>query len=137
METDPTSENHRQRFLRLCGQLTPGIVRVGNTVRRLPKGNVAFVHNLLLFLEDKGFPFAPRFLGGDEQGQDRLSYLKGHTWSGSGSTLPDVLLIQAAQVIRRYHDLTAGSLLSQDQEIVAHNELGPHNTIFLETGLSA
>ena len=32
-------------------------------MRRLPKGNVAFVHDLLVFLEDQGFPFVPRFLG--------------------------------------------------------------------------
>ena len=47
----------------LGGQLTAGIVRVGNTVRRHPKSNVAFVHDLLVFLEDQGFPFAPRLLG--------------------------------------------------------------------------
>jgi Phosphotransferase enzyme family len=112
------------------GQLTSGIVRVGNTVRRPPKGNAAFVHDLLLFLEDKGFPYAPRFLGMDEQGRDILRYLEGESWSESGSGLSDDLLEQAARTIRRYHDLTAGSWLAQGHEIVAHNELGPHNTIF-------
>jgi hypothetical protein len=114
----------------LGGQLTPGIVRVGETVRRPPKSNAAFVHDLLLWLESQGFGYAPRFLGADEQGRDILSYLPGESWPGSGSTLPDELLVQAAQVIRQFHDLTAGSPLSQDHEIVAHNELGPHNTIF-------
>jgi hypothetical protein len=112
------------------GQLTPGIVRVGNTVRRTSKENAAFVHNLLLFLEDKGFPFAPRFLGLDEQGRDILSYLEGETWLDSGSRLSDDLLEQAARAIRRYHDATAGSPLAQGHEIVAHHELGPHNTLF-------
>jgi Phosphotransferase enzyme family len=112
------------------GRLTPGIVRVGNTVRRPPKGNAAFVHDLLLFLEDQGFPFAPRFFGMDEQGRDILSYLDGEIWPDSGSGLSDDLLVQAARAIRRYHDLTAGSVLAQGQEIVAHHELGPHNTIF-------
>jgi hypothetical protein len=104
-------------------------VRVGNTVRRLPKGNVAFVHELLLWLENQGFDFAPRFLGMDEGGREILSYLEGQTWPGSGSQLADDLLVQVAQAIRKYHDLTAGSQLSQDHELVAHNELGPHNTI--------
>lgn len=112
------------------GQLTPGIVRVGHTVRRLPKGNAAFIHELLLFLEGKGFPFAPRFLGRDEQGRGILSYLEGETWPDSGSGLCDALLEQAARAIRRYHDATAGSPLAQGHEIVAHHELGPHNTIF-------
>src|SRR5260370_32115310 len=74
------------------GQLPPGIVRVGNAVRRPAKGNAAFVHDLLLFLEDQGFPFAPRFFGRDEQGRDILSYLEGETWPGSGSRLSDELL---------------------------------------------
>jgi hypothetical protein len=117
------------------GRLTPGIVRVGNTVRRDPKDNAAFVHDLLLFLDDRGFGFAPRFLGMDEQGRDIYSYLEGRTWLSSGSGLSDDLLGQAASVIRSYHDITAGSTLAQGHEIVAHHELGPHNTIFQENRL--
>ena len=117
------------------GRLTPGIVRVGNTVRRHPKGNAAFVHDLLLFLEDHDFDFAPRFLGMDEQGRDIYSYLEGQTWLSSGSGLSDDLLVQAARAIRSYHDITAGSTLAQGHEIVAHHELGPHNTIFQENRL--
>lgn len=129
METEPQREPLAEIPL-LGGQLTPGIARVGNTVRRLPKGNVAFVHDLLVFLEDQGFPFAPRFLGMDEQGREILSYLEGEIWPDSGSGLSDDLLEQAARAIRRYHDATAGSSLAQGSEIVAHHELGPHNTIF-------
>jgi hypothetical protein len=131
METEPQREPKVVIPL-LGGQLTPGIVRVGTTVRRLPKGNAAFVHDLLLFLEDQDFPFAPRFLGMDEQDREILSYLEGEIWPDSGSSLPDNLLEQAARVIRRYHDATAGSSLAQGHEIVAHHELGPHNTIFHE-----
>ena len=131
METEPQREPLAEIPL-LGGQLTPGIVRVRNTVRRPPRGNAAFVHDLLLFLEDQGFPFAPRFFGRDEQGRDILSYLDGAIWPDSGSKLPDALLEQAARAIRRYHDVTAGSRLSQGREIVAHHELGPHNTIFQE-----
>lgn len=117
------------------GQLTPGIVRVGNTVRRPPKSNATFIHDLFLFLERQGFPFAPRFLGRDEQGRDILNYLEGQAWLDSGSRLPDDLLAQVARAIRRCHDLTAGSQLAQGHEIVAHHELGPHNTIFRENHL--
>lgn len=119
----------------LGGQITPGIVQVGKTVRRPPKNNADFVHQLLLWLEQQGFDFAPRFLGVDEQGRDMLTYLEGQTWPDSGATLPDELLVQAAQIIRRYHDLTAHCPLAQGQEIVAHHELGPHNTIFQENRL--
>ena len=129
MEIEPQREPKAEIPL-LGGQLTPGIMRVGNTVRRPAKDNAAFVHDLLLFLQDQGFPFAPHFLGLDEQDRDILSYLEGETWPDSGSGLSDDLLEEAARAIRCYHDATAGSRLSQGHEIVAHHELGPHNTIF-------
>jgi hypothetical protein len=129
METEPQREPLAEIPLS-GGQQTPGIVRVGNTVRRFPNDNAPFVHDLLLFLEDHGFPFAPRFLGLDEQGRAILSYLEGETWPDSGSEVSDALLEQAARAIRCYHDATVGSPLAQDHEIVAHHELGPHNTIF-------
>ena len=66
METEPQREPLAEIPLS-GGQQTPGIVRVGNTVRRFPKDNAPFVHDLLLFLEDQGFPFAPRFLGLDRK----------------------------------------------------------------------
>ncbi len=128
-EKQQNAEDAREIPL-LGGQLTHGIVRVGNTVRRPQKSNAAFVHELLLFLEAQGFTFAPRFLGIDEQGREILSYLEGETLPGSGYLLPDDLLVQAAGVIRRLHDMTAGSALARGHEIVAHHELGPHNTIF-------
>lgn len=131
----PKKKEASEEIPLLGKQLTSGIVRVGNTVRRPPKGNAAFVHSLLLFLEDQGFRAAPCFLGIDEQGRNILSYLESQTWPGSGSNLSDDLLVQAAQIIRRYHDLTAGSVLAQGHEIVAHHELGPHNTIFQEDQL--
>ncbi len=91
--------------------------------------------NFLLFLEDQGYSFAPRFLGIDEQGREILSYIEGHTLPGGGYCWPDDLLVQAARAIRGYHDLTACSPLAQGHEIVAHNELGPHNTIFQDNRL--
>jgi hypothetical protein len=131
METEPQREPLAEIPLS-GGRLTSGIVRVGNTVRRPAKDNAEFVHDLLLWLEEQGFPFTPRFLGVDEQGRDILTYLSGQTWPDSGSRLSDDLLVQVASIIRTYHDLTAGSRLAQGHEIVAHHELGPHNTIFQE-----
>jgi len=129
MEIEPQREPLAEIQLQ-GGQLTPGIVRVGSTVRRPSKGNAAFVHSLLLWLENQGFSFAPRFLGMDSRGREILSYLEGESWPDSGSKLSDDLLVQASQAIRLYHDATAGSPLAHNHEIVAHHELGPHNTIF-------
>lgn len=74
MEAEPQREPQPEIPLQ-GGQLTPGIVHVGNTVRRPSKGNAAFVYDLLIFLEDQGFPFAPRFFGRDEQGRDTPFFL--------------------------------------------------------------
>ena len=54
--------------------------------------NVAFVHDLLVFLEHQGFPFAPRFLRMDSRGREILSYLEGEIWPDNGSRLSDDLL---------------------------------------------
>ena len=85
MDMEPQKEPLEEMSLS-GGRLTPGIVRVGNTVRRPGKANAAFAHDLLLFLEDQDFPFAPRFLGMDDQGREILSYLEGEIWPASGSS---------------------------------------------------
>ena len=112
------------------GQQTQGILRIGNTVRRPLKENAAFVHQLLTFLEAQGFQPAPRFLGVDEQGREMLTYLEGKTLPGSGYKLSDEQLIAITQFVRHLHDLTADCSLRGQAEIVAHNDIGPHNIIF-------
>ena len=52
------------------GRVTPGVVRVGDTVRRPAKGNTPFVRILLAELAERGFDAAPRYLGRDEQGRE-------------------------------------------------------------------
>ena len=64
-------------------QLLPGgfvttVVRIGDTVRRVPPPNAGFVHRLLRYLEQQGWAGAPRFLGLDEQRQEMLGFLPGH-----------------------------------------------------------
>lgn len=114
------------------GMSTPGVVRAGDTVRRPTGPHSPFVHDLLRYLEDVGFDGAPRLLGVDERGREILTFVEGevahepHQYSPS-----DALLTNAAAMIRRFHDATAGSILAADHEIVAHNELGPHNTVFV------
>jgi hypothetical protein len=55
----------------------PGVVRVGETVRR-PRGeNWRFVRALLTHLRERGFEGAPTSLGSDEQGREIFSFLPG------------------------------------------------------------
>ena len=66
-------------------------------------------------------------LGIDEQGREILTFIEGHvppdlaTWS-------DEQLVRAAELIRRFHDATAGSALAGGEEVVCHNDLSPCNT---------
>ena len=113
------------------GRQTPGVVRVGDTVRRPTGPRSPFVHDLLRYLEDAGFGGAPKLLGVDEGGREILTFVEGEVPHGdSGRPLSDARLANSAEMIRRFHDATAGSALAAGAEIVAHNELGPHNTVF-------
>lgn len=112
------------------GMLNPDIVRIGNTVHRKQPKATAFVHALLTYLEKAGFAEAPRFLGIDEKDREIVTYFEGDVLPGSGVKLNDAKLKNAAKLIRRFHDITASCELAGENEIVAHGELGPHNTVF-------
>jgi Phosphotransferase enzyme family len=112
------------------GRVTEGVVRIGNTVRRPSKPNFAFVRALLAHLSDEGFDAAPRYLGLDEQGREILSFQPGQVPGEIDSTLCDETLVAAAQLIRAYHDATAGSALAGEDEVVCHNDLSPCNVVF-------
>ena len=105
-------------------------MRVGDEVRRPVRPNFEFVHEVLLALESAGLRGAPRLLGLDEQGLERLSYIDG--WVApdlAHEQWTDEQLIAAAQLIRGFHDALAGSALAGDDETVCHNDLGPCNTV--------
>jgi hypothetical protein len=59
------------------GDVTEGVVRVGDTVRRPVGPHSPLVHALLAYLESVGFEGAPRFLGIDGAGREVLSYIDG------------------------------------------------------------
>ena len=120
------------------GELTPGVVRVGDTVRRPLGPNAPFVHALLRHLEAVGFPGAPRLLGIDDRGREVLGYVPGAVVL-DGPPLDDAQLVAAARLVRAFHDATvpflAGVAPSSGTpttvaEVVCHTDLGPHNTVF-------
>jgi hypothetical protein len=59
------------------GDVTEGVVRLGDTVRRSAGPHSPVVHALLTHLESVGFEGAPRFLGIDGSGREVLSYIDG------------------------------------------------------------
>ncbi|MEU2776398.1 phosphotransferase [Streptomyces sp. NPDC007162] len=42
----------------------------------------------------------------------------------------DESLVTVARLVRQFHDLTAGTPLAGDQEVVCHNDLSPRNTVY-------
>lgn len=114
------------------GRVTPGVVRVGDTVRRPLRRNSALVRALLSHLHEQGFDAVPRYLGSDEQGREVFSYLPGDVPPELDAAISDDALAAAALLIRRLHDATAGTALAEDDEIVCHNDLSPCNFVFRE-----
>jgi Phosphotransferase enzyme family len=114
------------------GRGTPGVVRVGDTVRRPQKPNSAFTRELLRHLEHVGFDAAPRYLGLDEQGREVFTFIEGTVPLNISPHFSDPTLQAAARMIRRYHDATSSSEFVELGEVVCHNDLSPCNTVFRE-----
>ena len=114
------------------GRITPGVVRVGATVRRPLGPHSSFVHDVLRHLEAAAFDGAPRFLGIDEDGREVLTYIEGAVPLDLDSRLSDDQFGAAAELLRRFHDATAGSGVACRQEVVCHNDFAPPNAVFVD-----
>ncbi|MES2930767.1 MAG: aminoglycoside phosphotransferase family protein [Patescibacteria group bacterium] len=113
----------------LGGRSTEGIVQIENTVHR-PQGiNADFIHSLLQHLEKKGFSYAPRFLGVDDKNREILSFIEGEVLREKNNWT-DEQLTQVADLLREFHNSTAGSNLAGENEVVCHNDFAPWNLIF-------
>jgi hypothetical protein len=88
------------------GDVTEGVVRVGDTVRRPVGPHSPLVHALLTHLESVGFEGAPRFLGIDGAGREVLSYVVGEV---AGRPRPpwiadEARLASVGRLVRAYDD---------------------------------
>ena len=115
------------------GRVTPGLVRVGDTVRRPATENSAFVHRLLRHLATKRFDVSPEYLGTDERGRDVFAFIDGDVPSEL-AYFGEPALRDAAALIRAFHDLSselvAPLAATTGVEIVCHNDLSPCNFVF-------
>jgi Phosphotransferase enzyme family len=131
------------------GNVTAGVVRVGDTVRRPAGPWTPAVHTLLEHLERKGFAGAPRALGLDEQGREILSFAEGAAawpWEAFRPLAIDAGLQQVAQLINGYHAAVAdfqppaGAAWSPIaptrgvSDTLCHNDLAPWNLILGPAG---
>ena len=124
------------------GNMSSGVVRVGDTVRRPAGPWTPAVHALLTHLHEVGFSGAPRPLGIDDRGREVLTFMPGTVaWPGHFHLLDaDRQLRRAARLIREFHDAVAGfapppdarwqALMPADgDEIIAHHDLAPWNLV--------
>jgi Ser/Thr protein kinase RdoA (MazF antagonist) len=122
------------------GDVTDGVVRVGDTVRRPASSSTPAVHALLRHLEAAGFEGAPRVLGVDGLGREILTFIPGTTGLNLSSATDEALACLGV-LLRDYHDATAGFPLTAEgweggsnddksPEIIGHCDLTPENVIF-------
>jgi hypothetical protein len=134
------------------GDVTEGVVRVGDTVRRPVGPHSPLVHALLTHLESVGFEGAPRFLGIDGSGREVLTYIDGEV---AGRPRPpwiadEARLVSVARLVRAYDDAAAlfappPDALPDNQapeppgippapayppELIGHVDITPENVIF-------
>ncbi|MFH9297272.1 phosphotransferase enzyme family protein [Streptomyces sp. NPDC017520] len=124
------------------GNVSDGVVRVGDTVRRPAGPWTPAVHALLTHLHEVGFKAAPRPLGLDDRGREVLTFMPGHVmWPDRFSQLDTApRLARVAQLIREFHEAVQGfrppsdacwqKLIPADSsDIIAHHDLAPWNLI--------
>jgi hypothetical protein len=126
----------------LTGGNVSNVYRSGETVRRELKSDSPKTHKLLKHLENKGFSYAPKFLGIDDKGREILSFIEGeagnyplkeYMWS-------DDVLKEIAKMLRLYHDAVSDFPLLNEWkpmdntpdkiEVVCHNDFAIYNIIF-------
>jgi hypothetical protein len=112
------------------GISTPGVVRVGETVRRPLKPDSDLVHALLEYFERCGFDGAPRFRGIDSHGRAILTFIEGFAPPHNGFRLSEEGVRAGAQLVRRVHDLTEGTAFAAGSEVACHPNLSQPNFIF-------
>ncbi|MBC6458256.1 phosphotransferase [Actinomadura sp. HBU206391] len=130
----------------LGGDVTEGVVRVGDTVRRPVRSHTRAVHGLLRHLESVGFDGSPRVLGVDDQGREILSWMPGRTPHRPlpGFAATDETLVALARLLRRLHDAAssydppadavwddeATSNLDGPYDLIGHCDVTPENVVF-------
>lgn len=95
------------------GNLSGGVVRVGDTVRRPTGPWTPTVHALLAHLERKGFTGAPRVFGIDEHGREILEFVDGVVAWPDPSSL-DVRAV--GRMLRAYHDTVVDLVVPTDAQ---------------------
>lgn len=141
------------------GDVTEGVVRVGNTVRRPPGPHSPLVQTVLTYLADVGFGGAPRWLGTDENGRDVLTFVPGEVAGRPGPPwlADEARATSVARLVRSYDDAVAplgvpalAWELAQDEALpeappsvagaptmLGHLDITPENVVFRDVRAAA
>lgn len=123
------------------GDVTEGVVRVGDTVRRPHQERSLAVAHYLDHLEHAGFAGSPRFLGRDSRGRDVLTFLDGSVAAASPQrwAASEELLASIAELLLDLHRAAAGfdageALFPRDPAdvgptVVTHLDVTPQNVV--------
>ncbi|MFJ9843735.1 phosphotransferase enzyme family protein [Kitasatospora sp. NPDC101155] len=124
------------------GNVSAGVVRVGDTVRRPAGPWTPAVHALLAHLHAVGFRGAPRPLGLDDRGREVLDFVPGEVvWPDRFALVEPVeRLARVARLIREFHDAVRDFtpppdarwqvlIPADEHEIIAHHDLAPWNLV--------
>ena len=124
------------------GNVSAGVVRVGDTVRRVVGPWTPAVHALLEHLWSVGFRGAPRPLGIDDRGREVLTFVPGEVpWPFHFDLMePRDQLARVGRLIRELHDACASLtpppdaqwniLIPADRnDQIVHHDLAPWNLV--------
>lgn len=112
-----------------------GPVRVGDVVHRHPVRPNLDATAALRWFEAAGWAGAPHALATGSDGEQTVTFLPGRvpwqqpipTWAAT-----DQALTRVARLVREFHDLTAGTALAGNAEVLCHHDLAPNNTVYRE-----
>ncbi len=140
----------------LTGGNVTRVTRLGAVVHREAGPWTSTVHALLRHLRAAGFAAAPEPLGFDAQeGREILGFIEGVAgFFSAGRIAPptlwsDTVLVEAARLLRRYHNATRGFAPPLDavwqfahpdparHEVICHNDFAPFNCVFVDGHIHA
>ncbi|GAB4130463.1 MAG: aminoglycoside phosphotransferase family protein [Roseiflexaceae bacterium] len=122
--------------------------RVGNTIHRQAGPWTPQVQRLLAHLHAQGVVGVPEPLGIDATGREVLSYLPGEVGASPliEAQRNELVLIQAATLLRRIHDATTTvakqwnsgwrAAVREPIEVICHGDFAPYNCVFIDNQLT-
>lgn len=122
------------------GNVTDGIVRVGQTVRRPASAASPSVHLFMAHLNEVGYEGAPRTYGFDEKGRHVVEYVEGDLLMPFEPQDHSSTLRRVGSLLREFHDAAETFVPPSDAqwnvvippdrcELVVHHDIAPWNLV--------